>query len=205
MVTLSLKNKIYAYLGYRGVKEGAAVDAAVAECLEELEKLAHFCYIFKRFEALPEFLNKQPYLNYFSGSRGVIVAVMTLGGEVDRRIKLYGRTDAAKAVIFDACASALLEELSDGYEKSLEEDLSYRFCPGYGGSDISDVKYIFEILRPEKIGVTLTETGYMLPSKTMAGVIAVGGGAKKSCKNCIAAQGCAYLKGGNTCYGSEKK
>ncbi|MDE6001192.1 MAG: hypothetical protein K2G96_02585, partial [Clostridia bacterium] len=71
--------------------------------------------------------------------------------------------------------------------------------------DISDIKYIFEILKPEKIGVTLSETNYMLPSKSMAGVIAVGGKAQKTCKNCIVAKHCVYKKGGAKCYDSEKR
>ena len=82
---------------------------------------------------------------------------MTLGGEVDKKIKLLQRTDVSKAVIYDAASSAYLEFLSDEYEKSLDENLSYRFCPGYGGSDVTDLKHVFGILKPEKIGVTLSE------------------------------------------------
>lgn len=171
-------------------------------CMQELEGLAHFVYDYKFFDSPPAFLNKPPYSEYLKGSRGVIISVMTLGGEVDRRIKFYERTNAVKAVVLDACASAYLEELSDEYEKTIANNLSYRFCPGYGGSDVSDLKYIFEILKPEKKGITLTETDYMLPSKSMAGIIAVGKSAKKSCENCIVSEGCEYRVEGKTCYGS---
>ena len=201
----SLNKRIYSYLGFRSVEKNADTDAAIAVCLEELEELAHFRYIYKYFQTPPEFLNKQPYADYLKGSSGVIIAVMTLGAEVDARIKFLSRMHPAKSLVFDACASAYLEELSDEYEKGLNLELSYRFCPGYGGSDISDLKYIFQILKPEKIGVTLTQTGYMLPSKTMAGVIAVGNSAQKNCKNCAVFEHCEYRQEGGTCYGSEKK
>ena len=159
----------------------AETDALIGECLEELKTLAHFRYVYRLFDTPPEFLCVQPYTDYLRGSSGVIVAVMTLGGETDRRIKFYERTDAARAIVLDACANAYLEELSDDYERRLHPDLSYRFCPGYGGSSVNDLKEIFRILKPEKIGLSLTESNYMLPCKSMAGVIAVGNSAQKTC------------------------
>ncbi|MDE7083483.1 MAG: hypothetical protein K2O89_07275 [Clostridia bacterium] len=204
MNSSKLNEQIYAYLGFHSVERSEEVDAEISKCLDELKELAHFRYTYKFFSALPDFLLCEPYTEYLRGSSGVIVAVMTLGCEVDARIKFYGRTDAAKSLVLDAAASAYLEYLSDEYEKTLGENLSYRFCPGYGGSSVEDLKHIFEILSPEKIGVTLSETNYMLPSKSMAGIIAVGGKAKKSCKNCIVYEHCNLRKGGAKCYGSEK-
>lgn len=200
-----LSKRAYAYLGFHGVGESEEIEKAVSECFAELEKIAQFRYLYRFFQTPPEFLNKPCYADYLKGNRGVILAVMTLGGEADRRIKYYGRADGAKAVVLDACASAYLEELSDEYERGIDGNLSYRFCPGYGGSDVSDVRYIFDLLKPEKIGLTLTDTGYMLPSKSMAGVIAVGGGSEKNCGNCIIKEHCKYREEGARCYGSEKK
>ncbi|MDE6105080.1 MAG: hypothetical protein K2G38_05330 [Clostridia bacterium] len=182
------------------MQKSKQTDALIAQCLDELKGIAHFRYTYKCFEAAPEFLKRAPYAEYLKGSSGLFIAVMTLGAEADAKIKLYSRTDAAKAIVFDACASAYLEYLSDEYEKGLGDNLSYRFCVGYGGSDISDLKYIFDIVKPEKIGVTLTSANYMLPSKSMAGIIAVGNGAEKSCKNCVIATHCEYLKRGEKCF-----
>ena len=201
----ALNKKIYSYLGFRTAVSCENIDALIDECVKELERLSHFRYVYKLFDTPPKFLDKQPYSDYLKGNKGVIICVTTLGGEVDGRIKFYGRTDAARAVVLDACAGAYLEELADEYERGLNLNLSYRFCPGYGGSSVEDLKYIFEILKPEKIGLCLTDTNYMLPSKSMAGVIAVGNGAGKSCKNCVIAEHCEYKKEGGTCYGSEKK
>lgn len=189
--------KVYAYLG---APANRGLDGEIFRCLEEIAGLAHFRYLYKFFSEPPEFLLKEPYLSYLEGSTGVILAVMTLGGEVDKKIKLLQRTDVSKAVIYDAAASAYLEFLSDEYEKSLDENLSYRFCPGYGGSDVTDLKHVFDILKPEKIGVTLSEAFYILPAKSMAGIIAVGGSAEKSCKGCVISKNCKYLKGGIRCY-----
>lgn len=200
-----IKPSIYTYLGFKGVKPEERADRLISECLEELEKIQQFRYQYKLFEAMPEFLQRQPYTEFLKGCTAVILCITTLGAEVDKRIKYYGRTDVERSVIADACASALLEYYADNYERGLGENLTYRFCPGYGGSDIGDVKYIFGLLHPEKIGVSLLESNLMLPQKTMAGIIGVGKSAKKSCENCMLIEQCQFRREGARCFGSEKR
>ncbi|MDE6613283.1 MAG: hypothetical protein K2K28_01865 [Clostridia bacterium] len=205
MNSSKLINQIYAYLGFHSMQKDEQTDSLIAQCLDELKGIAHFRYIYKYFQTPPDFLKCSPYEEYLKGSSGVFLSVMTLGTEADAKIKFYSRTDAAKALVFDACASAYLEYLSDDYEKGLGDNLSYRFCPGYGGSDVGDLRFIFGLVKPEKIGVTLNSTNYMLPSKSMAGIIAVGAENEKSCKSCVLSAHCEYLKRGEKCYGSEKR
>ena len=200
-----IRQSVYTYLGFKGVQPEDRVDRLISSCLEELEKIQQFKYSYKLFENFPEFLNRPPYMSLLTGCSAVILCVTTLGAEVDKRIKYLSKADIGKSVIFDACASALLEYYADDYEKGLGENLTYRFCPGYGGSDISDVKFIFELLKPEKMGVSLLESNLMLPQKTMAGIIGVGKSATKSCKNCILFGQCRYLKEGARCYSLGKR
>lgn len=185
--------------GHNAIEE-SGIGRMIAACLDELEKIVQFQYLFKYFESPPEFLKKDPYRSFLSGSKGIIISAMTLGSQVDRLIKRLSMMDAARGMICDCCASVLIEHLSDEYEKTLGRNLSYRFCPGYGGSDVSDLKYIFEILRPEKIGLSLSDSFFILPSKSMAGIIAVGKQSEKTCANCFMAANCQYLKEGKRCY-----
>lgn len=200
-----IKPAVYTYLGFKGVQPEESVDRLIFQCLEELEKIQQFRYKYKLFENIPEFLNSPPYIAFLTGCTAVILCVTTLGAEVDKRIKYLTKADMEKSVVFDACASALLEYYADSYEKTLGENLTYRFCPGYGGSDIGDIKYIFELLTPEKIGVTLLESNLMLPQKSMAGIIGVGKSAVKSCADCIMIEKCQFRKEGGKCYGSVKR
>lgn len=205
MNSTDLEPLIYAYLGYKGVQPDGEIDRHISACLEELEKMQGFRYRYKILSDIPAFLQKEPYLSFLNGCSAVMLCVCTLGAEVDRKIKYLGRADMQKSLIFDACASAYLERRADDFEASLGKDLTYRFCPGYGGSDISDIRYIFGLLKPEKIGVTLLDSNLMLPQKTMAGVIGVGKTANKTCDNCISFSTCIYRKEGTTCYGSAKR
>lgn len=156
-------------------------------------------------DKLPDFLKKQPYLDFFEGSAGVMLCAMTLGIEIDRLINRLFRTDISRAAVVDSCASAYLEFCSDNYEKGHGMVLSPRFCPGYGGSSVADLPEIFGILRPERIGIKLNESNFMMPSKSMAGVIAVGKVNNRSCSGCFMLNSCNYLKDGVTCYSREKK
>lgn len=205
MNSSDILESIYTYLGYKGVEPEERTNRLISECLDELEKIQQFRYLYKIIDNIPAFLQKEPYKTFLDGCTSVILCVTTLGSEVDKRIKYLGRTDIRKSVIFDACASAYLEFLADGKEKTFGEDITYRFCPGYGGSSIADIKYIFEILKPEKTGVTLLESNLMLPQKSMAGIIGIGKNMQKSCDNCINFSACMYRKEGATCFGSVKK
>lgn len=200
-----VKLSIYTYLGYKGIAADAQTDEEIGQCLGELEGVIRFSYTFKQLDVLPEFLSKQPYCDFLKGCKSIVLCATTLGVEVDRRIKYLSKIDMRKSLIFDACASAALEWLADEYEGKFGEERTYRFCPGYGGSDIKDLQYIFTFLRPEKIGISLTDSGLMLPQKSMAGIIGIGKKMQKTCAECINFSACAYLKDGKKCYSSVKK
>lgn len=200
-----LKKRIYNYLGFHGVAESPETDALIDSCLSELLGIVQFRYTYRIFDELPEFLKKEPYAGFLSGCNRVILSAMTLGAGVDIRINRLSRTDMARSAVLDSCASAGLEYLSDEYERGLGEKLTYRFCPGYGGSPLEDVREIFELIRPEKIGITLNENCFMLPAKSMAGVIGVGKETKKSCGQCIMLGSCRFREEGTRCYGSERE
>lgn len=195
-----IRPQIYKYLGFYGVEANEQTDLLIAECISKLEKTAQFNYMYNSYEKTPDFLQKEPYIGFLQGAGGVILCAMTLGIQTDKLIERLFRTDMSKAVVMDACASAYLEYLSDGFEKTLGDDLSFRFCPGYGGSTVEDLKYIFELIHPEKIGITLSKSNFMLPAKSMAGIIAIGKKSRKSCKGCIMLKDCKFLNGGTKCY-----
>lgn len=200
-----IKPKVYLYLGYKGEIAASSTDSDIERELAELERIGGFKYLCRAYSEPPEFLHKSPYSEFLDGSRGVVLCVTTLGHGVDSYIKKLSRTDASRALVADSCASATLEYLADEYERGLSDELTYRFCPGYGGSDVSDIRYIFRELRPERIGVTVDPNYYMLPSKTMAGVIGIGKRAVKTCEGCLIGADCKYLKENIRCYDSAKK
>ena len=199
-----IKPRIYNYLGVKGIQPSPENDELILSCYTELEQIVQFNYIYKSYAAPPDFLQKQPYTDFLAGTTGVILCATTIGTVIDRRIGRLTRTDLSRAIVLDACASAYLEARADEYEKTIADDLTYRFCPGYNGSSTDDLKHIFRLLRPEKIGITLNKSNFMLPSKSMAGIIGIGRSADKHCEDCIMQKKCRYREEGKRCYSSEK-
>ena len=199
-----IKPRIYNYLGAKGVESSPETDDLIFTCYTETEQTAQFNYLYKAYTTPPDFLQKQPYADFLAGTTGVILCAVTIGAKPDRRIRQLTRTDLSKAIVLDACADAYLEARADEYEKTIADNLTYRFCPGYGGSSTDDLKHIFRLLRPEKIGMTLSDSNFMLPSKSMAGIIVIGKSSTKSCESCIMQKSCKYREEGKRCYNREK-
>lgn len=172
MNTSALDERIKAYLGSRGA--GASVPTEeIARAKQILHPMCRFRYEFARFTSPPGFLSSPPYARFFAGCGEFILAVMTLGAETDALIERLMKSDMALAVTVDAAASATLEQLSDEYEERFGERRTRRFCPGYGGTDAADARFILGAVDARRAGVTITESGYMRPSKSMAGIIGI--------------------------------
>lgn len=201
----NLKTNIYSYLNYKNIDKSNEIDLLIEESLDEVKKLSRFKYVYQEFDYLLDFLHHESYINLLNGCKSYYLVGMTLGVDIEKRIKYYSHKDMSKMVIMDACASAYLEYLSDQYEKNISDDLTYRFCPGYQGTDFKDIKYIYDILKLNKIGIELLDSYLMIPQKTMVGIIGKGKKVKKNCGNCLMEGKCQYIKEGRKCYNSEKE
>jgi cobalamin-dependent methionine synthase I len=192
---------VYSYLGYRNLSRDEKIDKLIIECLEEIEQISSFKYIYQEYDYILDFLKKKQYLEYLGDSTSYLICATTLGSQIDKRSKYYQMKDMVKMCVFDATASAYLEYMADMYEKSIRNDLSYRFCPGYQNTDVADIRPIHELLKAYKvIGITLLDSNLMVPQKSMIGIVGINCLAKKSCKNCFLLENCDYRKEGIRCY-----
>lgn len=111
---------------------------------------------------------------HLAGCNEAFIIATTLGVEVDRLIEKYTRILQTKAAVCDAISSALIESFCDNINKFLitkKESVS-RFSPGYGDFDISYQKDILGFLDANrKIGIALTDSMMMVPSKSVTAII----------------------------------
>ncbi len=193
-------------LSYLGCRKDVTpqMTALLEEGLSEAQRLSRFRAVAKTFEKPLSFLRQEPYAAFLAGCTGYALVAMTLGAEGERRVRALMTLDPARAVVLDACLSAYIEYEGDRWESCLGENRTYRFCPGYGGSDVSDNRYLFAALEPSRIGMQLLPSGMMAPQKSMVGIVGLGKKAVKSCADCMAAAGCIYRKEGRRCYDSGK-
>ena len=196
------KRAALAYLGFHGTPT-AELCAMVDDALREARSVARFRAVGEVFAAPPPAFLREPYASFLAGCSACALVAMTLGVEIDRRIRALSVCDPARAVVLDACASALVEAEGDAWEARFGAERTYRFCPGYGGSDVKDNLAIFAALRPERIGMQLLDSGLMVPQKSMAGIVGIGKRKERRCGDCMLKATCTYIKEGTRCFRSE--
>ena len=112
------------------------------------------------------------------GCKKVIAFGATLGLEVDRKIKLASLTDTAKAAAYHAAGAALIEEVCDNLEEEIKKDLGVtlrqRYSPGYYDLELFEQIKFFSLLElTKRIGITLTDSLLMVPSKSVTAFIGI--------------------------------
>lgn len=179
------------YLGYGQNAVDDRTLALVSTCLEELDECARKKVVYRIFEYIHKDeqelqigtmnIKSKNLAHNLSDCEEVVVFAATLGAEVDRRLKKYSITNVAKAVVFQACAAACLEEYCDCFQQDLGQRfagegkcLRPRFSPGYGDFDICHQEEILRILdTSKKIGLSRTENNMLIPSKSVTAFIGI--------------------------------
>lgn len=136
-----------------------------------------------------------------SGCTSCALLGATLGIEADNLIRTAQSSNMAKAVIFDACATDLIEKVCDRAQSELAEQaaeagllITERFSPGYGDLPLELQKDICSVLDlGRKIGVYLTNELLLLPTKSVTAFIGIGSAAAKG------QRGCAYCTMKGSC------
>jgi hypothetical protein len=111
--------------------------------------------------------------------RRAAIFLTTIGSEVDRIIKQNMKSRPHYGFLLDAAASVAAEStaqyIQDYLEASLGEDenTTLRYSPGYCDWPLEEQEKIFRIIPHKTIGVDLSENHFMLPSKSISGVIGI--------------------------------
>lgn len=181
------------YLGYKGEVDAYALQRVEA-CYDELKGYTSFRIVSQIFPVEfeetvnigPLSISSKDLRKNLSGCKQVVVLACTLGVGVDRWIERLALTDIAKAAMAQACAASLIEEELDAYQE-LHGWKHPRFSAGYGDCSILYQKDILFLLdAPKKIGLSLTKSFMMVPTKSVTAFIGIGNGnmEKHSCANC---------------------
>ncbi len=111
------------------------------------------------------------------GCKRVCVFGATLGTECDRLLRTYSINDISRSMVLQACLASKIEEVCDSLEDKLREQgfsLRQRYSPGYFDLNIKENKKIFELLElTKRIGLTLTDTYQMVPTKSVTAFIGI--------------------------------
>ncbi|MFV0394633.1 MAG: vitamin B12 dependent methionine synthase [Coprobacillaceae bacterium] len=206
-----IKETALRYLGYKNSEIPQNINILIDECIEEVDTLANFKHVHQTYvlthqplsiSALDLNLDYPDLIKLLSSCDSCVVEACTLGIEIDRKLQYYSKINTTKMTIFDAVASSYLEYMCDQWDKKLPTPHTFRFCPGYGNVPLTLNNKIATILNTHKhIGLTVQESGLLLPQKSMIGIIGFGDNAsKKDCTSCLKIKDCTFLRRGTTCY-----
>ncbi|MDP4152684.1 MAG: vitamin B12 dependent-methionine synthase activation domain-containing protein [Bacillota bacterium] len=208
------------YLGYKKGNLSPEISLMVDECIDECRKISKPKKVWRMFDIIgnggelmlsgTELLLPGKDLKYYIAKAGkCAVLAATLGLAVDTKILELQHTDLAKAVVFDASATALVEKLCDEISDEVEKQVSneglftgYRYSPGYGDTPLDIQRKILDILNAGRlIGLYANESCILTPRKSVTAFIGIfnekisAGG----CEICSRRNSCTYRKEGKIC------
>lgn len=162
-------------------------------------------------DALAACLQGEDIARHLEGCTECVLLACTLGAGIDAAQRAANAADMAYAVVLDALASVLAEQVADAAEDALRERaqreslfLTGRFSPGYGDYPIALQNELLRLLdAPRRIGLCATSTHLLTPRKSITAVLGLAGypvtGKRAGCAHCALRGRCVYRKEGKTC------
>lgn len=180
------KAEILRYLRTSSKTDDKRVLALIDECCDEVNKCVEPRTLHRIFDCTvtensvligdTEFKSIRLAEN-LRGCKRVCIFGATLGTECDRLLRTYSHSDMARTAVLQACLASKIEEVCDLLENKLRADgyvLRQRYSPGYFDLDITENRKIFDMLElTKRIGLTLTDTCQMVPTKSVTAFIGV--------------------------------
>lgn len=184
--------EVLRYMGCRGAAD-SRVEQLAGECLAELGPVCEPRHLTRNF---PLKLGPDDWIDggcFRAQSRNLsrnlrdcgelVVFAATLGTGADHLIRRYSRIEMSRAVAMQAASAAMIEAYCDQVcgklKKELESRGQYlrpRFSPGYGDFPLSCQPDLLNALEAGKrIGIKLTDSLLMLPSKSVTAVMGISG------------------------------
>ena len=174
------------YMGYRNFTPDEDSEKLIGICENELLAVVRpvCCYGHTDIEVSGDEIKwelgtfkSRALAEHLKGCTGAILFAATIGIGADRLIAKYNRIKPAKSVMIDALGSAAIENWCDTVEGILMKDLAdhrWRFSPGYGDFPLEYQRDFMRCLdMSRKLGITLTDSLLMTPTKSVTAVIGV--------------------------------
>ncbi len=181
--------EVFSFLGIKKENDRASLESEVLRATDEITAAIkpRLCYEFypisldgDRIDLGFTSVVSRDLAKNLHSCQGIVLVGATVGLDVDRLIAKYSRIAPSRAVILQAAGAAAVESLLDTLCEELTANglsLRPRFSCGYGDLPLSLQKDIFTALDcPKSIGVSLTDSFLMTPTKSVSAIIGIYGG-----------------------------
>ena len=223
--------EVMRYLGYSGQELEPELAGRIERTVAELERTIAPRGVFQAFpvdasgtdgSGLPCIrlvgttveLTGRDAFRHLRGARLCVLLACTLGMESERRLRILGSQRPLESAVFDAACSAYVEATLDEMDAAVGRDAAacglarnWRFSAGYGDCPLEAQDGIVTALNAGRLlGLTVTPTHLLLPSKSVTAFIGLFEGApasaddRPSCASCRLRGHCAFRARGATCW-----
>lgn len=222
------RGEVLRYLGYRGTEIPPSLENTLRHCMEQTLNVIHPLYFYHCFPIVPGenlveigctglTLKGRDICRHLSGCGEAYILCATLGLAIEKKIRLSFLQKPEEAVIYDACATEAIEKIADAAEAEIAslcakqgKGITWRFSPGYGDLPLETQQDLIRTMdAPRRIGLSLTDSLLMTPSKSVTAIIGVttlpdGASSKpeekrNKCDTCPNRDRCAFRKRGDQC------
>ena len=169
---MSRKSEILRYLGYKNIAPREDIDAVIARVEKEVEAVTVPRTVKAEVDASSLLWDSNTVKKAMHGCKKAVIFAATLGAGVDRLIMQKECSNISEAVVAQAVAAALIEEVCDELQGEYK---SYpRVSPGYGDFPLASQKDILKMLETgTKIGLSMTEAMMLVPTKSVTAIFAI--------------------------------
>ncbi len=177
------------YLGYGETQPDETILALMKECEEPLLAACNPVYSVGIFDMecvnesevrLAECaltLTGKDIVNHLVGCTKVAVIAATLGAGVDALIRRLQLGNMPKALLTDAMAGAVMEQICDDIQAEIQTKMplfrqTWRFSPGYGDLPITIQEDLLAAVEAGKrVGLATTDSHMLTPLKSVTAII----------------------------------
>ncbi len=152
-------------------------------------------------------------VEHLEGATECVLLACTLGAKSEQELTRLNVLNPLDALIYDAACSALIERAADAAEAELVAaaaargmHTNWRYGPGYGDLPLSVQPQFLSVLKAyETIGLTVTETNLLLPTKSITAVFGLfpkpwDKEKPRICTTCNMRDFCTIRAAGRTCH-----
>jgi hypothetical protein len=215
------KAEVLRYLRYRGGEIDAVSAALIEDCMRCLREKTRPRQLWRVYdlEASPAglglvgaglILPGQAVARHLKGAARAALMAATLGLETDRMLQAEARRDLTRAVVLDAAANQYIEEICDEASGAIAKAaasegyaVTARFSPGYGDLPLTVQPLLLSLLDARRrAGLTVTESGMLLPQKSVTAVVGFIRGRPERAEPCAACPrggACEFRRNGYGC------
>lgn len=173
--------QICRYLKLYGRSPGAALDERIKAMREAALAAIRPAHIWKRFDDLSVVdAGGSSLAKHLAGCHAVYLVCTTIGASFDALQRRTAATSPSDAFVLQAIGATAIEEWTDVTEEAIRRELQdgetliSRYSPGYGDYPLAAQRNLLGLLdASRKVGVSLTDSLLMVPSKSVSAVIGV--------------------------------